>query len=81
MISFISLIIRQHIFCFLGASIRYLIDFVKAKISKTERIYSFKEYRNYEEKADVEMLDAIIGFCVFGIIIIFLVTIFNRREW
>lgn len=61
---------------FAGAVVRYMFDFVKYKNSSC-----FKEYHNYNEKPELEMLDAIIGFFIIGILIVVLVSIFHKHGW
>ncbi|MBA5792434.1 hypothetical protein H3159_06565 [Flavobacterium sp. xlx-221] len=75
MISLISTFLRHYLFCFLGASFRYLFDFLKYKLTKKTPKPIFKSYRNYEESPDVEMIDAIIGFITLGILLMIIIPI------
>lgn len=79
MISFISTVLRHSIFCFFGALIRYFLDIWKFR--KTAKKIRFKEYHNYSEKPDVEMLDAIVGSIVCGILLILIMNIVRRNGW
>lgn len=79
MISFISTFLRHYIICFFGALVRYFLDVCKLK--KTGKKIRFKEYRNYSEKPDVEMLDAIVGSIVCGILLILFMNIMRRNGW
>lgn len=81
MISFISIILRHYVFCFLGASVRYLWDLIVLKVTKGKRTIKFKDYRNYDEHQDVEMIDAIVGFIIFGLIIAFFVRLARINGW
>ncbi len=64
----LTIFIRHYLFCFLGVSARYL--FIKTKALfvniKTPR---FKELFNYKKYPENEIMDAILGFIVIGIIL------------
>lgn len=81
MTSFISTIIHHYVICFFGALVRYLLDFFTSKVPKDGKKMSFKEYHNYDEKPDIEMLDAIVGSIFCGILLIFIIGIIRRSGW
>ncbi len=81
MITFISTFLRHYVFCLLGALVRFLWDLVMNKFKKRPQVIKFKDYRNYSENPDTEMIDAIIGFIIFGAIIGVFIRVTNRHGW
>ncbi len=81
MITLISTFLRHYIFCFFGASVRFLWDLVITKFRRNHKTIKFKDYRNYNEHPDVEMIDAIVGFIIFGIIIGIFIRVTTRNGW
>jgi hypothetical protein len=41
----------------------------------------FKDYHNYDEHPESEMLDAIIGFIIFGVMIGIFIKVTDRHGW
>lgn len=81
MITFIATILRHYIFCFLGGLFRYLWDLTISKITKDGKIIRYNDYRDYNEHPDVEMIDAIVGFVIFGGIIAIFVRLARINGW
>lgn len=81
MISFIGIILRNYIFCFLGACVRYLLDLIKSIVKKENKVTDFKKYRDYDKQQDLKMLDAIIGFFVFTILVTIIVRVIKVNQW
>lgn len=81
MVTLISTFLRHYILCFFGALVRYSLDCLTGKKKKEGKKITFKDYRNYDEKPDVEILDAIVGFIIFGIIISVFVRVTTINGW
>jgi len=81
MITFLSTLLRHYIFCFIGASLRFLWDLIIIKTKKKHQSIKFKDYHNYDENSDTEIIDAIVGFIVFGIIIFISIKVINKHSW
>lgn len=81
MISFVSTFLRHYVFCFFGALIRFLWDLVMIMFKKRPQSARFKDYRNYSEHPDTEMIDAVMGFVVFGVIIAIFIRITDWYNW
>ena len=81
MISFISTFLQHYIFCFLGALARYLWDLIRTKINRNIKVGKFKDYRNYSEHPDVEIIDSIVGFMIFGLLLAVLIRIARINGW
>lgn len=64
----ISVLLRHYLFCFLGASVRYLLNRFVTFNRKNKKKLKFSEVWNYEKNKENQILDAIIGFFVLGLI-------------
>jgi hypothetical protein len=81
MVSLIITFLRHYIFCFLGASLRFLWDLIIVKLNNKRHNIRFKDYHNYDEHPESEMLDAIIGFIIFGVMIGIFIKVTDRHGW
>ena len=68
----------HSLICFIGAFIRFLFFRIKNLKKVEKENIKFKEIRNYKEKPDVEMLDAILGGVVLGVL---LLVVFDFIRW
>lgn len=69
MIYIVVIWIRQYIFCFLGSLTRYIIDKCLRMIGISNKKVVFKKYTDYQMYPENEMIDNILGFIIFGLII------------
>lgn len=64
----IGVLLRHYLFCFLGASVRYLLNRFITFNRKNKKKLKFSEVWNYEKNKENQILDAVIGFFVLGLI-------------
>ena len=81
MIYFFTILFRKYLFLYLGASFRYFFDFLYFKIKGDKRKLNIKDYYNYNEQPDKELIDGIIGFFVLGCLIAIFVKIARVNSW
>ncbi|GEM_PF-5097091 len=64
----IGFVLRHYLFCFLGSTVRYLLKRFVAMNRKNKNKLKFSEVWNYEKNKENQILDAVIGFFVLGLI-------------
>ena len=69
----IAILIRQYIFCLIGAATRFIIEIAKSLQSK-KPTPTFNQIYNYEKNPENEILDAIIGFLILGLTVTLIFT-------
>ncbi len=81
MINLFIIFFRKYLFLYLGASFRYFFDFLYFKIKGDKNKLSIKDYYNYKEQPDNELIDGIIGFLVLGSLIAIFVKLARINGW
>lgn len=81
MIHVFTIFFRKYLFLYLGASFRCFFDLLYFRIKGDKRKLNIKDYYNYNEQPDKELIDGIIGFFVLGCLIAIFVKIARVNVW